>query len=397
MTIRNTIAAAALGLALASTSQADTIYVAGSTAFRTAFHDAVFSLMTAGGNKCNVCYATPGTEGMRDASKTVFSGKINGVDTVIKCAWSGSVGGISGLTAPASVNNTFLPGATLTEVTRTGIYPAYSYTGATASAETAAAHAADLGMSDVFQNSTTFTTPVLDYDRRVAVIPFLFVASDNSETAGVNHVGFDNITPLQAQLLWGAGRVSLSLFTGDKADNKPTPPAAANPGKEVFAFGRNNDSGTRLTMLAEMGKGATANVLQYSYTPGTNLFSATASNAGTSAVNQATWLSDDDFGPTVGYAIGMLGVADAAPAIASGAQALKWNGVPYTADNVRYGKYTVWGYEHLFVRNGAAATVTDIADALATEMTENPGEAGIKLDTMNVQRGSEGGLIDLND
>lgn len=391
MNIRLTLAAAALGLALASPSNADTIYVTGSTAFRTAFTDAVYTLMTANSGTCTACYSTPGTEGFRDATRIVFSGNINGVPTTIKTVWNGSVIGIQALANPASLTTplTYLPGAELTQVTRGGVYPAYTYTGAKLSAETPVQHDADIGMSDVFQTSTTFTSPVLTYDKRVAVIPFIFVGCNN-----IDDVGIDNITPLQAQLLWGAGRVSLSLFTGNSADNKD----GVNPGKEVFAFGRNNDSGTRLTMLAEMGKGATSGVIQYTFDTVKNefKFATPTANNGVSGSAQATQLSDPDYGANVGYAIGMLGLADAAPALTAGAQKLKWNGVPFTEDNVRSGKYSVWGYEHVYVRNGAP-TITPIADTLVNEMRLHPGEAGIVLSTMNVQRSTEGGLIDLND
>ena len=393
MNTRTTLLKAAVGLGLISMAHADTVYVAGSTAFRSAFHDAVFSLMTAGSGTCTATYQ--GSD-FRSAAKAVFTGSIGGVPTTIKVAWSGSVGGISGLVNPASTVNTFLPAASVSAVTRSGTYPNYTYSGGVSgNTETAVAHAADLGMSDVFQNSTTFTSPALSYDANLAVVPFIFVASDNSDTAGVSGTGFDNITPLQAQLLWGSGRVSLSLFTGNPADNKPSLPTV-NPGKEVFAFGRNNDSGTRLCMLAEMGKGALSGVIQYSYDTTLNTFTNTG-NLGTAAATQAAWLADDDFSGTVGYAIGMLGTSDANTAVAGGAIRLKWNGVPYSDDNVRSGKYTVWGYEHLFAKNGASQPILDVADALANEMIDNPGTAGIELDTMNVQRSSEGGLIDLND
>jgi hypothetical protein len=330
------------------------------------------------------------------AAMQVISGNIDGTPTVIKTNWTGSVEGVQAVVEPANRTENYLTNPALLSLTRSGSYPTYSYSGGTnnlaVTGPGVSGHIADLAMSDCFQNSTVYTSPALVNDYKVCVIPFKFIASENSNTAGASATGFDNITPLQAQLLWGSGRVSLSLFTFNSADNKPPLPSV-NIGKEVFAMGRANTSGTRLVSFAEMGRGALSNAVQYS-------FSGTAwtsqGNSGSGASTVATQLGLPASSST-GYGIGYLGLTDAANAITAGARELKWNGNSYSAANVQNGKYSFWAYEHLYANNDASQAALDVAASLAAQISNEPGAAGLSITGMNVQRNTEGSLIDLND
>lgn len=377
MKAKSTLLATALGIGLSSFASAETLYVTGSTAFRSSFVSSVVHLM---GDSCQAKWTGAGS--VTAANQSVFSGTISGVPIVVNCAWSGSVTGIQSLTNPGDIVDSFLPETGLTTLTLTN-YPAtptFAPTTNTGTGLTLIAGEADVTMSDVFQTSTIFTSPSLT-DTTVAVVPFKMIAGKGAPAA------INNMTPLVTQLLYGAGKISQALFTGSAADNS----------KFVYALGRDNGSGTRLTVMAESGKGALNPVLQYSTANGTS-FTLTASlgNGGSGSGSQVATQLGFTTAAATGYDIGYLGLGDAPTALGAGAKELSWNGVFYSPAAVQGGQYTLWGYEHLFV--GAAATGNDqtVADAIAAELTLNPGTAGIALSTMNVQRGAEGGLIDLN-
>ena len=377
MKAKNTVFIAALYVGLSSFVAAETLYVTGSTAFRASFVGAVVRLM---GNSCQAKWTGSGT--VTAANQSVFSGSIGGVPLVVNCSWSGSVSGIQSLTNPADIVDSFLSETGLTALTLTGypLTPTFSPTTNTGTGLALIAGEADIAMSDVFQGSTAFTTPSL-IDNTVAVVPFKMVASDGSPPL------IDNLTPLMTQLLYGSGKISLALFTGLSTDNL----------KSVYALGRDNGSGTRLTVMAESGKGALNPVVQYTTTNGTTFtLTSFAGNGGSgSGSGVAGQLAFSTVAAT-GFAIGYLGLPDSATAVTGGAKELKWNGVLYSAAGVQGGQYTLWGYQHLFVGPAASPNDSAAANAIAGELVVNPGTAGIALGTMNVQRGSEGGLVDLN-
>jgi hypothetical protein len=191
------------------------------------------------------------------------------------------------------------------------------------------------------------------------------------------------MTPLLTQLLYGAGRISQTLFTGSLSDTG-----------FVYGLGRDNGSGTRLTVMAESGKGALNQVVQYSYngTAFTNVGNL-GSGSGSGVAGQLGLATTAANGFTIGY----LGLSDATTALTAGAKELTWNGVLYSPEAVYGGQYTMWGYEHLFASNSATTATKTVADAIAAELKTRPGTAGLELSKMVVQRGSEGGLVDIND
>ena len=87
-------------------------------------------------------------------------------------------------------------------------------------------------MDDVFQATTSFPTPVLTA-QNVGVVVFQFVRNAGSPST------LNNITPNLAQVLWDNGSLPLSLFTGNHGDG----------GTNVFATGRDADSGTKRLLL----------------------------------------------------------------------------------------------------------------------------------------------------
>ena len=103
----------------------------------------------------------------------------------------------------------------------------------------------EVALSDVFQTSR----PSIHASRRYqhgGGGSFRLGASNGSH-------GITNMTPQLAQYLFTSGFIPLSQFSGLNADE----------GNVVIAGGRDPDSGTRLTAVAETGIGVTAVMIQY--------------------------------------------------------------------------------------------------------------------------------------
>ena len=424
-----------VALAALSTSKADTvIHITGSTAFRGAATAAIENIMGGAGNFKAAYAGTSGGEGA--ATYSVIQGSVASVPAAgvvtVKCTWTGSTGGIKTVvqnipvqqtTAPngwMSITNlpgtnTVLPVAAPTYILDTGTFPAET-------------QLADVTMEDSAQASTGFTTTALT-ETRVGVIAFEWVANNGSPAA------LNNITPLLAQALLSGG-MPLFQFTSNIAD-----------GTAVYAMGRDFDSGTRLSELAESGVGVFGGVQQVQPT-----ISGTAGAAGSSITILKLWpaatvlgqpfpigqsgfasggtLADNLatpgsptaatpggadgvlFGP--GHLIGYLGRNDAARACkttsiaGNTAHRLKWNGVadwnePILANGnptsfndaaIQNGTYTAWEYESLAYRSTYSGNGKAVADKIANNIiTTSATVSGIILSSMNVSRAVEGGAV----
>ena len=435
-------------LALASAAQAQAIdpttkviHITGSTAYRgqtltaiSAIFDGAFSVGYVGGG----AYNGTGAANLR--------GNINGVDVLIKASFSGSEAGLQTVSfgaAPLTVK--FLPDS----ATRAGTGAAHNgtqggggLTDPTTASDTSlfSPDVPDIAMSDTFQAKSEFfgdfkgkNYPALQESPNspVGVVPFVFVISKTGATSS----GITNITTQLAKNLFSAGKVQTSVFTGITGD----PNNASDPNRKyVFAIGRDPDSGTRLTALAETGLGAAAFVKQYQPLDGTN---AVISAAGaTVAINQPWPLSTvntisvpvfnggynsggklagamgaatdnmankDNLGnalsgdaATGGWYITYLSTSDAAnTAIPAGAAPLAYNGVSiYDTQQSKFiltklteGQYTFWGYEHLSYRTSANATVKAVGDKIALQLQTT--DAAVLLNAMKVGRTTDGATV----
>jgi hypothetical protein len=188
--------------------------------------------------------------------------------------------------------------------------------------------------------------------------------------------------------------------------------AAATP---IFVTGRNFDSGTRLCCFAETGFGINSSPSQLDSTQttanhiasgawvagaGGNVFFAGA-NGFTSGGQAATALdATGSLGVIGGWLISYLGVADANTAVAGGATALTYNGIPFSVAAVQNGQYTFWSYEH-FLKSPqlnalpAADNHNVVANALAATIASDAAvsPAGILLSRMLVGRSTEGAPV----
>lgn len=244
----------------------------------------------------------------------------------------------------------------------------------------------------------------------------------------------DNITTAQAQSLYLSGRLPLSFFTGNANDHH----------KQVFAIGRDHNAGQRYGQLAEAGLGVNAVVNQWQATTEdingvrhitghvrfpividpvngessqfvgnsgyaqaallTAVFGARSGSTALPTVLDANAYKVGDSSATAGYYIGYATPSDAVNVIPPNGSAvpLKWNGVPYTVDNIRQGLYTAWVYTRV-IRDPDLpknSLVYNFSQAVANQVrnvTIASVGGGIKLDTVVVGREAEGGLVAPNE
>lgn len=390
-----------VALACISIAQAQTtVRFTGSTAYRGNVHAAITHIYDAG-----FTYGYTGTS-LGGAAQAIFLGTVGGQPFTIKTSWSGSEGGIQ--TVAAQVSIPFLPNTTPVS------------TGGTPNATVATAGNGgdvaipDVAMSDSFQSASAFfglyrgvTYPTLteSVNSPVGIVPFKWLASKGAPAS------LTNLTTQQAKALFGAGKLPLAFFTGNAADETST----------VVATGRDPDSGTRLTAFAEGGLGPQASVKQYQprdvngnlvRTVGTNITNFVAWPASTIngipvALFNGGYNSGGDlskamanFTPAGFTVISYAGVSDAdTNTLPNGGIELSWNGVTLGNTGGNYnnatvlteGKYTFWGYEHLYYRSGTSGTVAGLADTVANQLKTV--DAQVLLSNMKVERGFDGGIV----
>jgi hypothetical protein len=383
-TLKQIALAAMLGLAIHSEVFAvDTLYITGSTAYRAETHTAIGNVLNAG-----YTYAHVGGT-FSSAQKAIFTGTLtaNSQPVIIKTSWSGSTLGMKAVTQGLVTD--FLPDTTPQS------------TGGTANATNVAPFdsvAPDAGMADSFQNATPFTSPTLTF-QQVGILPFKWVVNEGGAAAGIT-----NMTTFLAQPLYGNGDLPLSFWTGN----------SAHSATKVYAYGRDPGSGTRTVAFAESGVGSNAIVTQYKLTTSGDTITAAApfpitaisglgstilgnggeSSGGTvaGAMGKTSATVSVNGGPaSQAYFVAYVGITDSATAISAGATELTWNGVPYSLDNVKNGKYTFWSYQHVTYKSDIAAGKKAIADAIATNIKDVVSSP--LLSEMNVVRTADGGTV----
>lgn len=360
-------------LGFAQTTQPVTLRITGAQAFRGVTHTAISNILAPGYK-----FGYTGTTGLANASSAIFTGTVGGTAVVIKTAWTGSTAGIRtvALNTPVSFLGDDTPQST------------GGANGAPAGTDSSVP---DVAATDSYQDATIYDSPRLT-DLVVGVAPYVFVVNADAPAT------LDNITSQLAPALFANGRLPLSLFTADPADE----------GKKVFAIGRDPDSGARLIAFAEAGIKIFRSVVQHqaaiSGAAVTGLVPWPAETVGgvpydlgvsgyPSFGTLSNVLTKTSFANTGGYLLTYLPVPDAQNAVnaGTGARIIKYNGVPYSAANVANGSYTVWGYEHLMHRDTLADEKRPVVTALADQLTNH--DATVLLSTLRVTRKGDGTTI----
>jgi hypothetical protein len=424
-----TLGAIALFCVASVNAQTD-VYITGSTAFRSAATVAIRNIFDAA-PAVQVAFSNNATT-PTGANQVIYVGNIGGNAYNIHTSWSGSEAGIQTVAGAPTFNVNFLPNSTCP-----GSCSNYPGTSVAAGSD---AHVPQVAFSDTFQATSQFRSGVTlggatytglteasgtsaGHGSPVGVVVFKWCA-DNGAT-------ISNITSQQVRSLYTNGRRPLALFTGLNADE----------GKIVVALGRNPDSGTRLTALAETGIGALGNIQQFQ--PQTSA-SVLVNNIAQTVSKFVVWpaetinnvpvatfrsgyssggdlskamraVTTNPVAVTVGtvtgnYATGTLtriaylGASDAdANLLNAGSPPpgveLSYNGAHLgvfadygTATVITEGQYTFWSFEHVLYNSSTIpAAVKTAADTLATQIHDT--DAPVLLSEMRATRTADGANV----
>ncbi len=370
---------AAVAILTGSASAADVVInITGSTAFRSATNSAILTALGAG-----VKYAwteATAADGFNKATYAIFANTIGSDRVIVRAYWAGSIEGVQYPSDRAS-RNVFIPvpaeppvGADIVMTTGGGTNlgnTTYTNPGI-----------ADAGMSDVYKASAGYPNADLQ-DNVVGVVPFIFVSHSNSPLT--------NMTPKAMNMIYSqdAGVVR-NLVNGSTSTDA------------VYGCGRNADSGTRVTTLAETG---------YGYTNAVNQYTAAVDASG-NVTTGFTWNGNNGFSSggslaktlrgtsssALGWGVAYIGVGDKQATNT----VLTYNGVPYSTANIQNGSYTLWGYEHCFVAAQVrdATSGTDLVRktwlaSMITALTADPSASGgiANNAAMTVKRNGDGAPV----
>lgn len=398
------------------------LYISGAPAFRTNGNQTIHDRVVAHGGGLT---ATSGTGTLTDSVRNgaranqwrIPNYPTAGNNLIVSAAWQGAAAAIQSIASPGTKTQVYIPDV------NTGT-TAVPLLGATATE----AHAADIGFANVFQASTGFVgtktfpsgpstfdtttyalSSALTRSGPLAVSPYRFVGSK----------GFPgtNVTSAQLEALFKEGVQPLSFFTGNEADQ----------GISVYGTGRDAGSGLRITTQIEVGVGIASSIKHYKPTvTNTTLVSGNSVSgtlgagvpplfpAGVTPSTGVYKLAGDggfvEFGgnnqdtaqlaaltsqtnpPGGYYLIASLENADALTAIGQGAVDLSYNGVPYSADNIRQGKYTFWAYQWIYKKNTLAAPKLNFHNELRDNWNIAVGSS-IDKDTLAIDRDGDGTLV----
>lgn len=331
--------------------------IGGSTAGRSAVHNAILALL--GGN---ATYAYDGTSSAAAATRAIYNGTYNGNAYTIRTYWSGSVNGIEPVRLGTQQSE-------LLATSNTGTSGGQNLTGTLSKATPSAATALEIGFSDIF--ASTVAKTATDVEDQVAVIPFKWFANKGS-------TGITNITPGLVRQLYSSGEAKKSLFTGNSSDTST-----------VYPVGRNSDSGSRATALAEGGYGNVAAVSQYAPTAASGIVTVlgNATNSGSSSGSVLKGVINSTY--SGGTLIGYLGASD----FAADGVALKWNGVDYSEANIKAGLYTFWGYLHMNRMNTLSGNALSFYNALKSQIEGATTSGLLKINEMQSARDADGAPV----
>jgi hypothetical protein len=398
------VAAALAGQASAATI---TINITGATSFRSAVNAALLAQFT---GKTGFGYRYVGTD-FPGASQAVFTGVLvaAGDTYVVRTSFSGSGSGMAAI--QAGTNQSFIPAAAATATTDAA---AQGY------ASTFDSVPAKFAFSDVYPGTAGVSATGLveaNSGNPVAVGGFKFMTNFGGPAL--------NITSQNFRAFANNPGLSQDFFDGS---GNSTP---------VYLIGRDNGSGTRLTVLAETGYGV-GNAISQKY--GSSITGAVTTNnyaitgladvpagtgnftSATARVNRATAAGNGGYNSggdvvktlaadysnvtvtgaqaTTGtvIALGYAGTADAATAANYGRAPVecKYNGATYSDTAVYSGVYTLWCYEH-FYSKGAVTTAESLwlngTNQFLSKFELNLGTAGLPFGSMNVSRSDDGAVV----
>lgn len=406
-----TASLAALGLSHLASAQSP-IYIGGAPATRKIWNLAIQNLLastTPGGlaSLTESWVGSSGTSGYATANQTVITGGvIDSLPVTIYTDWSGSTGGNQSvaINPPGSNSALKIKFLNLSDI----VTPGSGQTLGTDNEQYPNINLSDTQQSTIpFNGTTSVTSPTTSYvalaegtPNSPAVTGFELLVNKGAPA------DFTNITANQAQYIYTNGPTSLTLFTGNTADESIN----------IYPAGRDISSGARYATLAETGIGVSNSDLLVQYEPtvtsGT-IQTITSSNlAPGGTINLITFPNGaggySSFTPVLallsavssnstGYAIAYVTDSDAASAITAGASALSWNGVPYSVSAIELGEYTYWTYLHVYYNSSNITTLQQyFANHLSNQLATDTTTGAILSSNVQVTRPLDGGVITPN-
>jgi len=235
---------------------------------------------------------------------------------------------------------------------------------------------ADIAFSSVFQRSTVFTTPVLE-DLRFGVTPVFFVKSSSAPA------GLTNITSQQYRTLAANGSVPGWFLTGNTNDTEL-----------IYFINRDPTAGQRT--ITQRENGFNGNPIFYTWDANLGQFVVDPTGRTSTQIRDLLPIS----GPAVSYLTGVDAIR-----VNGGANILAHNGNRSTLGDysavandhtpVITGRYTQWGYEHIFNRPTASQNIKAFRDRLvqAIDVDLETSAFSIPISKLKVERAAEGGPV----
>lgn len=359
MKISKLFPALATGLFLAATgahAQVN-INISGAVAFRDTSYRSIRALYGANLASQNPADG-PGTGNQLKVTWTGTIPSLFGAQTVtIRAFYNGANAGIQDLTQNRSVNYlaTSTPGDTNTINLQS-----------------------DLAYSSVFQQSTPFTSPVLE-DLRFGVTPVFFVKSTTAP-AGLTNIGFQQFRTLAAN-----GALPGWFFTGNTNDTAL-----------IHYVSRDPSAGQRTIIQRESG--FTGNPVFYNWVTNSGVPQFVIDTTGRTSTQIRDLLNVS--GPAIGYLTGVdaVNVNGGANILGyNGARAFlgSYNSISNNHQGVITGQYSQWGYEHIFIRTTASANLRNFRNSLITRIDQDlqTSAYSLPISRVRVERTAQGGPI----
>jgi hypothetical protein len=384
---------AIIGLAtlLNASAAVNTVYITGSTAFRSQTFLGIKATFD-GGNPQLAARGGSALDG-NNANFMLFHGNVGGVETFVDCVWSGSEAGVASVAQPGSHPTYYLKTDGTVAYTITSSNPTSTETNSTPSTS-------DLAFTDSSQSVSLTPTPALvpqgaaSPAGAVGVVPFTWAKNKNSTpSAAWNRLV--NITDAQARNALAGPNVA-AAFTGNSADIS----------QYVYCVGRNNGSGTRVNCLAACRYGITKPVDQFfiggnpsdaatlvlteADAGGNGGYESGGSVAKALGIDGSCQQTDPNFGNSGWIAIAYLGIGDAKNIGGSGLGQPFWltlNGVAESNGAIEEGQYNYWNYERLYGRVGISGFAATYGSSLAAAVPTQLGGANPAANDGSIQLG----------
>jgi hypothetical protein len=411
-----------------SEAQTTYLRIAGSTTYRVSVTAAIINYLSQSGVP-TAAYVGSGSAtqaGLFDAHEAIFKGVVGGHSYIIKTNWTGSATGVVALATATPLK--WLADSTPTApVVVPGNGGIATQSGSVVTNPTLESTMPDVAMSDAFYFSVAAAVQTAringpatarainnapiqaggtlgeqnnDY---VGLVPFYWITGASPIPSNMT-----NISQQTAAALIETGAVPLPTVACC---------AGANPADFVYLIGRNEDSGARIVTFAEAKTGFGFADVQWKLTfsnnqttdalgnqtggagstvMGLDLFPVNSPMNDLPTINwslrgHSGYLTGDDLSNTLqatnpasvsslqlssfappqntgnAFLIGYLGWSDGYKVIAAAnpGTILNYNGSAPTVQNIQYGCYTLWAFEHLYYLSTISGSQRSAADSIA--------------------------------